>query len=65
MNCFGQCLKVVKENGLEEKVLKIEKCFEQCRQIEERIIKLEQIVIKVENIKSILISDLILMKQET
>ena len=55
MNCFGKCKRVIEEQtiGIEEKVLKIEKCFEQCRQIEERIKKLEEEFhgIKVENIK--------------
>ena len=52
MNCFGKCKKMVEEK-FEEKVLKIEKCFEQCRQFEERIKKLEEELhgIKVENIK--------------
>ena len=53
MNCFGKCKRIVEEQtiGLEEKVLTLEKCFEQCRQFEERIKKLEEIGIKVENIK--------------
>jgi hypothetical protein len=42
MNCFGQCLKVVKEKSIEENIKKFENCFEQCRQIEERIKKLEE-----------------------
>ena len=55
MNCFGKCKRVIEEQttGIEEKVLKIEKCFEQCREIEERIKKLEEEFhgIKLENIK--------------
>jgi hypothetical protein len=55
MKCFGQCKRIVEEQtiGLEEKVLNLEKCFEQCRQFEERIKKLEEEFhgVKVENIK--------------
>ena len=53
MNCFGKCKRIVEQqtNIIEERILKLEQCFEQCRQIEERIKKLEEIGIKVENIK--------------
>ena len=61
MNCFGKCKRVIEEQtiGIEEKVLKLEKCFEQCTQIEERIKKLEEEFhgIKVENIKIVEIGD--------
>lgn len=44
MNCFGKCKRIVEQQKvvIEEKVLNLEKCFEQCRQIEERIKKLEE-----------------------